>query len=248
MSNPVHWVSPPPIVNLREDELHLWCVSLDQEAVSVERFRGMLAEQEEAQADRYRFPRDRSRFIVGRGVLRELLGLYLKRPPESLLILKGPHDKPFLPDHPEEEPLRFNLSHSHGLAVYALLKGAEVGIDIERIQPDFASNEIAERYFSLQERAALRALAPEARAEAFFLCWTRKEAYMKARGEGLEIPLGSFSVSLHPAEPAVLECADRERWTLETFCPAPGFAGAVVVGGRQRKMRFWKWQSPGQTE
>ena len=126
----------------------------------------------------------------------------------------------------------FNLSHSHGLAVYAFALGREVGIDLEPIRPDFVSDDIAGRYFSTQELNELRALSPESGLEGFFLCWTSKEAYVKARGEGLQIPLESFSVSLTPGQREVLESADSSRWGLHSFQPAPRYVAAIVGEGK----------------
>ena len=124
--------------------------------------------------------------------------------------------------------------------MYAFALGREVGIDLEPIRPDFTGDDIAGRYFSHQELKELRALSPDLRPEGFFLCWTRKEAYLKARGEGLQVPLDSFSVSLTPGEPEVLESADSSRWSLRSFEPAPRYVAAVVGEGKGWRLRHWE--------
>jgi 4'-phosphopantetheinyl transferase len=133
------------------------------------------------------------------------------------------------------------VSHSHGVALLGFAIRRRLGIDVELVRPDIANKETAERYFSPQETVELRALQPSLRAEAFFLCWTRKEAYIKARGEGLLIPLKSFSVGLIPGQPERLESADSHRWTLRSLKPDPAYAGALVGEGTGWRMRCWDW-------
>jgi 4'-phosphopantetheinyl transferase len=140
-------------------------------------------------------------------------------------------------------PVHFNLSHSRGLAVYAFARSRELGIDLEPIRPEFAGENIAERHFSSQELNEWHRLPPELRAEAFFLCWTRKEAYVKARGEGLQIPLASFSVTLTPGQPEELHSPDAARWHLHSFQPAPGYAAAVVGEGKDWRLLQWDWRA-----
>ena len=178
--------------------------SLDQTQSQIQSFLHTLAADEQARAERFHFERDREHFIVARGVLRAILGRYLNRAPERLSFCYGAHGKPALAGEAGADAIRFNVSHSHGVALYAVTRGREVGIDLERIRFDLAVLEIAERFFSRREVATLRTLPTEAQRQAFFRCWTRKEAYIKARGEGLSLPLDQFDVSLAPGEPAAL--------------------------------------------
>jgi len=141
-----------------------------------------------------------------------------------------------------EPSVRFNLSHSRGLAVYAFARDRELGIDLEPIRPEFSAEDIAERHFSPQELEEWHRLTPGLRAEAFFLCWTRKEAYVKARGEGLQIPLASFSVTLTPGQPEILQSVDSTRWGLRSFQPAPGYAAALAAEGRDWRLVRWDWR------
>jgi 4'-phosphopantetheinyl transferase len=225
---------------LIEAEICVWRASLDCEPAALRRFEAELTPDEKSRAARFRIARDRDHFIAARGILRELLGGYLHRFPADLEFDYGPSGKPALRTGGPSSPLRFNLSHSHGLAVYAFALGREVGIDLESIRPDFAGDDIAGRYFSTRELNELRALPSELRPEGFFLCWTRKEAYVKARGEGLQIPLESFSVSLTPGQPEVLESADSSRWSLRSFQPAPRYVAAVVGEGKAWTLRHWE--------
>lgn len=242
MESPFAWTAPPQELRLQENEIHLWRATLDCEAAALRRFEGTLAPEEKARAAKFVFPRDRDHFIAARGILRELLGNYLGRDPQSVDFAYGAQGKPRLGGPDSGRPVRFNLSHSHGLAVYALTLEREVGVDLEPIRPDFATHDIAERFFSVEEVAELQALPQALRPEGFFLCWTRKEAYIKARGEGLGIPLDSFRVSLTPGEREILTSADSGRWTLRAFQPAEGFAGAVVAEGSGWQLRPWQWK------
>jgi 4'-phosphopantetheinyl transferase len=177
-----------------------------------------------------------------------ILGRYLQREPERLRFSYSAHGKPSLTREAGDPDLRFNLSHSHELVLYAVTCGREVGVDLEQIRPAVAQEQIAERFFAEREVAALRALAPSLQPPAFFHCWTRKEAYIKARGQGLAIRLDQFEVSLAPGEPAALLAVngsrlEAARWTLRDLAPGPGYAGAVAAEGQDWQLRCWEWPS-----
>jgi 4'-phosphopantetheinyl transferase len=239
-----HWVAPNGSrlqLRLAENEVHVWCADLDIEPPALERLAAHLSSEERVRAARFVSPTDRNRFTVARAILRELLGGYLQLPPANICIEAAPHGKPALPNAPGVPDLRFNLSHSHGLALYAFALQREIGIDVEKIRPEFVTEEIGERFFSARERDGLRRLPSELRSEAFFLCWTRKEAYIKARGEGLHIPLDSFDVTLTPNEAAVLTSIDSDRWELHCFQPRPGFVAALVVEAAESQLQLLEW-------
>lgn len=243
------WRSPPDAVCLRGNEVHVWRAGLDQAPSTIERFLHGLAADERARAERFYFERDRERFVVARGVLRAILGGYLKRAPESLSFRYGSHGKPALAGDADGDSIRFNVSHSRGIALYAVCRGREVGIDLEHIRFDLAIAEIAGRFFSRREVAMLRALPAEVRHEAFFRCWTRKEAYIKARGEGLSLPLDQFDVSLVPGEPAELlgtrqDPSEASRWSLREIIPAPGYVAALAVQAHGWRLAHWQWPEP----
>lgn len=230
------WRLPPETLILGSDEVHIWRATLDQPISQIESFRHTLAADEQARAERFYFQRDRERFIVARGVLRALLGFYLLSAPECLSFCYSSQGKPALAGESGGDTVRFNLSHSHGVALYAVTRGREVGIDFERIRFDLEVEQIAERFFSRREIATLRTLPIDLRTYAFFLCWTRKEAYIKARGEGLSLPLDQFDVSLVPGEPAALLSTHPDphealRWSLQELSPTPGYVAALAVEG-----------------
>jgi len=241
MESPIDWETPPPEFTLGENDIHLWRASLDCEEAVLRRLETSLSAEEKSRAAKFVFAPDRDHFIAARGILRELLARYLEDSPSAVKIAYGKQGKPTLSGPNLDRPLHFNLSHSRGLAVYAFSVRREVGVDLEPIRSDFATDDIAERFFSPAEIKELGSLPPDLKAEGFFQCWTRKEAYIKARGEGLQIPLDSFSVTLTPGEPEQLSSADSARWSLRAFQPAEGYAGAVVGEGNGWELRCWQW-------
>lgn len=237
-----NWRSAPSEICLHSNEVHVWRASLACGSDALRLLGTNLTEDERDRARRFLFERDRNHFIAGRGILRELLGKYLSRPPAELKFRYGPQGKPTLSGQKSQQSVRFNLSHSHGLAVFAFSLDRELGVDLELVRSDVATEEIASRYFSARELAEFRLVPPHLRAEAFFLCWTRKEAFVKARGEGLHIPLDSFSVSLTPGEVEKLEGADCEGCTISSLQPAPGFVGAIVGEVSDCRLSQFDWQ------
>jgi 4'-phosphopantetheinyl transferase len=201
-----------------------------------------LSPDERARAERFHFARDRDHFIAGRGLLRVILARYLETEPGTLRFEYGRHGKPRLAST-AGDGIRFNVAHSRGLALYAVAVGRELGVDIERIEPRLEQG-IAERFFSPGEIATLRSLPPPVQREAFFACWTRKEAYVKARGEGLTLGLDQFEVSMCPGEPAALlhtasDPDEARRWSLQELAPGPGYAAALAVEGGDWMLQRW---------
>jgi 4'-phosphopantetheinyl transferase len=243
MNELVRWSSRLPDHLLAEHEVHVWRAGLDLDAISTSRFSSTLSPEEKTRAAGFVLARDRDRFTATHGILRQLLGHYLCMPPANIPIKVSPHGKPALSNKEKKDvaPLHFNLSHSDGLGLFAFALKREVGIDLEQIRPEAAKEGIEEAYFSAQEQKELDRLPAESRAEGFFRCWTRKEAYLKARGEGLFLPLDSFDTSLTPGQPAVLYRVDQERWSLYSVCPEPGFIAAVVVESKKNILKFWEW-------
>lgn len=226
------------------EEVHVWRAALEADPADLERLQETLAPDERARAAQFHFPKDRRHFLAARGALRDILARYLHREPARLQFRYGAAGKPALATVSEGHELRFNLSHSDGLALYAITRGGEIGIDVERIRAEVAEERVAERFFSAQEVSALRGLPTHLQAEAFFNCWTRKEAYVKARGEGLRIPLDSFDVSLIPGAPAAFLRGAESQWSLQAFIPAPDYVAAVAAEGRDWRMRLWQWPGP----
>ena len=244
------WCLPANPARLANDETHVWRASLDQPPSQIEGFRRTLASDEKARAERFYFQLDRERFIVGRGILRAILGWYLNSAPERLSFLCNSYGKPSLAGQSGRDAICFNVSHSHGSALYAFTRGREIGVDLEQIRDEVEVDLIARQFFSSREIAALGGLAPDQRKYGFFNCWTRKEAYIKASGEGLSLPLDQFDVSLVPGEPAALLATrpdphEAMRWSLQELTPASGFAAAVAVAGRIGSLSCYQFQWPG---
>lgn len=238
------WQRAPRPVRLPRGEVHVWRASLIPPTRELHRLSRTLAPDEKQRAQRFHFAKDRDRFIAARGTLRALLGLYLDQPPEGFEFHYGPRGKPSLIG--AASSLQFNVAHSHDLALYALTCDRDVGVDIEHLQSRISGDEIAERFFSSEEVAALRVLPPAQQQEAFFNCWTRKEAYLKANGEGIAFGLDKFTVSLAPGEPAallstLLDPAEADRWSICHLDPGPGYAGAVAVSGPIGRLACWQW-------
>jgi 4'-phosphopantetheinyl transferase len=221
------------------DEIHVWHAALDRAETILGKLESTLSLEEKARADRFHFVNDRNRFVVARGLLRELLGNYLQQAPASLQFSYGKYGKPSLAGGNASSGFCFNVSHSAGLVVYAIARERNLGIDVEHVRPEFAGEDIAKRYFSARELTDLRTLPTEARVEGFFHCWTRKEAYLKATGMGLQIPLDSFAVSLLPGKPAEFLGGVEPRWHLDTYHPAEGYVAAVVYDGAQCSPKYF---------
>jgi 4'-phosphopantetheinyl transferase len=246
MSREQLWHPPPAELCLSSAEVHIWRAALDPPGSCVEQLQRSLSADELQRAARFHFPRDRRRFTVARGVLRDILSRYLGVPPVALEFCYSAYGKPALADLAAQESLRFNLSHAHELALFAITCGREIGVDIEYLHRTTACEQIAERFFSARERASLRAVAAEMKHQAFFNCWTRKEAYIKAHGEGLALPLDQFDVSLAPGEPAALlatrgDARDALRWSLQAIAPGPDYVAALAVEGWGWRLTCWQW-------
>jgi 4'-phosphopantetheinyl transferase len=224
-------------------EIHVWSAALDREPSDLRRLEAKLSQDEKARSNRFHFERDKNHYIVARGLLRELLGGYLRRDPAELKFSYGAQGKPFLASANGSTELCFNLSHSAGLAVYAIAPERNLGIDAELVRPDYAKEDIARRFFSAREVDELLSLPAEKRDEGFFHCWTRKEAYIKARGMGLAIPLDSFTVSLSPERPAEFLGGVEPCWHLVSYYPAEGYAGALVYDGAACSIEYFSVDS-----
>jgi len=233
--------------SLSADEVHVWRASLDVAGTLVRSAAELLDAAEWARAERFLEERHRHRFVVGRAALRVLLGGYLGAAPRDVALVYGEHGKPRLaPEGGVPHPLRFNLSHCGGVALYAFALGRELGVDVERPRAGLDAEGIAERFFSRRESAELRALPVGERSRAFASGWTRKEAYLKGLGSGLARPLAGFSVSLAPSDPVRLEDDDAGGWEIRVLEPGEGYAGALAVErGRGLHVRWLEWEAGG---
>lgn len=216
-------------------EAHVYQFSLE----GAPRDEELLGADERARAARFLLPVHRRRFVSGRAALRRILGSLLGCPPEAVELIQEGGGKPVLPG---SHPLRFNLSHSGDRALLAVVLDHDVGVDLETLRADVATLDLAERFFSPWEREELLALPDPARLAAFFACWTRKEAFLKARGDGLRLPLDSFDVTLRPDQPPRVlrtgfDPSDAARFSLLDLPAIPGFAAAMAVRGGIPRLR-----------
>ncbi len=238
------WMAPPDLLILEPDQVHIWRVFLDPQPASVQSTESTLSADESERAARFHFDRDRHRFIIAHTALRDILSRYLDSNPKELTFSVNPYGKPELLNH----ELEFNLSHSGDFALVAVTQKHKVGVDVEHIRAEKDLEGIAKRFFSQSEVSEFMALPPEQRDTGFFRCWTRKEAYIKAQGLGLSLPLNSFDVSLTPNEPAILratrpDSTESARWTLLSLDVASEYAAAIAVEGKDLEFRLWDWDN-----
>lgn len=238
------WGPPPAELALSSNDVHVWCAFLDEPTWRLQRLVQTLSANERVKAEHFHFERDRRRFIVSQGLLRMILSRYLSIKPNQLQFCYGHRGKPALTQTFGGDTLHFNMSHSHELALYAITRDREIGVDVERIRPIPDIEQIAERFFSAKENAVFCALPPSQKLEAFFNCWTRKEAYLKATGDGLARPLDQFAVSLAPGKAARLlhvegDVQETTRWSLQRLTPAPGYVVALAVEGHGWRLACW---------
>jgi 4'-phosphopantetheinyl transferase len=238
--------TPPPRPSLAGNQVHVWRARLDLPTAQVGELAQSLSDDEQKRAQRYRFEKHRRWFVAARGILRELLGIYLGIPSREVSLRYHNNGKPRLANEHQAEGVEFNLSHAGEVAVYAFARERAVGIDVEALSRSISFEPLARLFFSPREIETLRGLAEPMRRQAFFNCWTRKEAFIKATGEGLSRPLDGFDVSLVPGEPARLlrtaPCVHEARlWTMSALDVGPNYVGALVVRGDGWSLHCWDW-------
>jgi 4'-phosphopantetheinyl transferase len=224
------------LARLGSREVQIWAVWLSGSDASLAYYRSMLSPEELQRAERFRFAHLRHSFTRSRGSLRLLLSHYLGHPPNEIQLISRPKGKPILGD---SSLIDFNASHSGQMAIYAFTVGCELGIDVEQLRKLDDAESIAARFFSTAEASELLSLTQEQRGPAFFRCWTRKEAYIKAVGDGLAIPLNRFQVTLLPGIPArfvqlASDMGTAADWTLDHLELAPGYLGALAYRDSRR--------------
>jgi len=238
------WAHASSPADLIGREVHVWCARLDRSPRSLAVLERLLSADERQRASRFHFERDRRRYACARGVLRSLLGEYLGMKPETVAFKYGAHGKPAL-DARAVDAMMFNVSHSEELALFAFARGIDLGVDVEAVRPVSDAEQIATSFFSPREVGRLLALPVALRQEAFFACWTMKEAYLKALGSGLAKPLDAFDVTFAPDEVARLVVLGDEdetrRWRLQALAPATGYKAALVTDGPTTTVRCWAW-------
>lgn len=245
------WASPPAVLRLEADTVHLWQASLALEPGLLIAMRATLSTEEENRAEQFSTGNFRNRYVAGRGILRNILGRYLGESPDRIRFRYGEFGKPELVDW---ENLSFNLSHTHDRALYAITAGRRIGVDIECLDRPAHSDRLglAKRFFSQREYYELCQTPGEERDQAFLRCWTRKEAFVKAIGQGLTCPLDQFDVTLIKNEPAAVratrwDASEAARWSMVHVAPASDAVGAVVVEAPPPQIAQW-WWAPEKTD
>ncbi|MBX7255253.1 MAG: 4'-phosphopantetheinyl transferase superfamily protein [Candidatus Hydrogenedentes bacterium] len=237
------WQQPPNELTLVVGDVHVWRVVFERFTARQDSFLSVLNEDERERADRFHFESGRSQYVVTRAALRMTLSRYTGIEAQSLEFEYSTHGKPSLKG---DGPPQFNVAHSGGLALIAVTKEGLIGVDVEARRRDFAGQRIANRFFSAREAGALRNLPTDQQEQGFLNCWTRKEAYIKARGEGLSCPLDSFDVTLAPGEPARLlnvkgDPNEAANWNLCALPMDDGIAAAVALRGPLENVCCWDW-------
>lgn len=240
------WSQPPANHTLLQNDVHVWCASLDQSAVKVKRLSRTLNAEERVRAERFYFDLDRKRFIVAHGLLRTILGYYSGIKPGQLQFRYSTQGKPSLAETSNGDNIRFNLARSHGQALFAFTLNREIGVDLESMHLILEAEGFFNHFFSNQEKVVFQTLVGHEKQETFFRYWTCKEAYTKACGEGLAQPLNRIDISLAPGKPATLLSINEDvqvtsRWSLQELKSAAGFAAALVVEGHGYQLACWKW-------
>jgi len=221
------------LASLQTAEVHIWAVRILSDGGCIDALYRTLSPDEQQRARSFRFDEHRNDYIAARGLLRAILAGYTGQPAEAIRFQYGPRGKPYLQD-PENRRLQFNLSHSEHCAVYAVVQDCELGVDVERIKELADMDSVARRFFSHAEVADLQTVRSELHTLAFYNCWTRKEAYIKAVGSGLSLPLDQFRVSLLPGQPAALlslkdDADSASRWSVHELRLWHGFVGALAI-------------------
>jgi 4'-phosphopantetheinyl transferase len=238
------WLNPPDNLILSDEEAHIWRADLKANECFQSSFLKLLSPDEKNRAQKFRFAKDNRNFIIARGILRSLIGKYLEINPAEISFQYSEFGKPGIADN---NTLQFNISHSQNMALFAFTTKFNVGVDVEFVNPDIEVKDIAAKFFSTNEIMNLLALPEKQQALGFFNCWTRKEAFIKAVGEGLSFPLDKFEVSLEPNKPAKLLATDWQpdavsKWSIYSMSPGENFVGSLAIEGLVEKVKFWNWQ------
>ena len=241
------WITPPESLTLNNDEVHAWRSSLEMIPFHVKTLKQILSADELNRADRFHFQKDSDHFIAARGFLRLILSKYLGIEPSEILFFYGPYGKPGLAEKIDGKSVRFNVTHSHGLAIYAVTRGRKIGVDLEYQRPDLVVEDIVEQCFPLRDIASIKA-HPHHIQRLFFTYWTRKEACLKALGMGLALDLNRVEFSATIGDPLYIRnISEKSRkaslWTLKDLDAGFGYAAALAVEGYGLQLKCWQWEN-----
>jgi 4'-phosphopantetheinyl transferase len=234
-------VRPGPSSSLviRQDQVHIWLVQTNGESISLGDFKDLLSSVEQDRASKFKFETDRRRYITAHAALRSILSSYVNSPARELQFASGPYGKPKLAPIHDKKKIAFSLSHSHEVALIAITQGREIGVDVEWVREDFVFDEVAHRFFTTREVAALHALPLHLQREAFYKCWTSKEAFLKAKGTGLSGQLDEVEMGL--TDHGVCVKGTVPNLSLVELTVDGGYVAALVVGGVEPRLTYYAW-------
>ena len=241
-SNPL-WSVVAAKFTLVVGEVHVWLVRADDAGLCVGCCEGLLSAAERERAARFKFEKDRRLYTAAHAALRSILAGYLNVAPGDLEFEIGQRGKPRLAPTFSKDSLEFNLSHSSEVALIAVTREREIGVDVEHVKKEFAFAEVAERYFTTGEVSAIRALPQDLQRQAFYQCWTSKEAFLKAKGVGLSGELDEVEILLD-GQDLVRVKGTLAGWYLSELSPCDGYVGAVVLEGHESDLRRFQWAGP----
>jgi 4'-phosphopantetheinyl transferase len=246
MSSKILWERPDIIPALTKNRIFVWCANLNLTPDKIDQLLQTLSPDEKERANRFIALQHRQYFIAARGILRQILGHYLQQLPQKVTFKYQEHGKPQL-DGELTGKLFFNLTHSHGIALYAVCLNKELGVDIEQIARTLPAQQIAQRFFSAAEYKTLAQLPAQEQLAAFFNCWTRKEAFVKAMGAGLSYSLHQFDVNYLPDQPAQINRIDgdekfAQQWALFALQPVENYVGALAVTKPIEQLTCYQWE------
>ena len=239
------WSLPVETMRLDPGHIHLWAVVLEEFVDEVSKFRDLLSPVEQTAAQKFRFDKDRNRYVIRHGILRLIMSRYLDHPPSEIEFQLGAYGKPELRGNGACIPLFFNTSHSADIAVYAITSACPIGVDVESTREIPEIEGIAHRFFLPGEARTLMDLPADSRVQAFYACWTRKEALLKATGKGIAEDLAKVEVTLAPEdEPRVVSVSGdpgaHEQWRLQPFSPALGYVGCLAYRNSVLALNSWR--------
>ena len=241
----VNWQPFPSGLRLAKNTIDIWRTPLDLPQQKIDGYRSVLSEDELQRARRFKVKRKNREYIISRGLLRTVLGKTLNSDPRELVFRYTEHDKPYIETIEQGLPVKFNVSHSHNQTLIAVTLGNTVGIDIERIRQNVEFRKLATRFFSRQEGEELNTYTDTGIPRAFFACWTRKEAFVKALGDGISFGLSEFSVSTNPYDNKVVLTThwneqEAQGWSLVNIIPDDEYIAALAINGLNQDLRYWK--------
>lgn len=237
------WLSPPEAIELKDNEVHVWWVNAGSEDIPQDLLAVSLSEDERERAARFKFAKDRRLHVAAHAALRSLLADYLRVAAGEIQFVSGAHGKPALAPPLAASGLEFNLSHSHEVALVAVARQRAVGVDVEFVKRNFSFDELARRFFTTKEVGALFELPQPLQREAFFKCWTSKEAFLKAKGTGLSGKLDEVGITLANDQEVRIN-ARVPGWSLTGLTPCVEYEGALVIQGDPRQIRCYRWEPP----